>query len=171
MRTHGLKGEWRVRLMDGVESPLTTLWIRSKLKWLSYDIEAMRPCGSRQSAHQFVEWNEWLLKVHGIDSIDDAKVWVGEEIAVAANLISPLEEGEYYVEDLVGCVVSSHTDEGIREMGEVVEVFSTGSNEVLRVSVPGRADQLIPFIDQVISKVDLDRRVIEMTPLPGLLSE
>ncbi len=171
MRTHGLKGEWRVCLTDGIENPLTILWIRSKLKWLNYDIEAMRSCGSRKSAHQSVGWNEWLLKVQGIDSMDDAKVWVGKEIAVATDLIAPLEEGEYYLEDLVGCVVNSHTGKGIREMGKVVEVFSTGSNEVLRVAVPGHADQLIPFIDQVISKVDLDRRVIEITPLPGLLSE
>jgi len=66
------------------------------------------------------------------------------------------EDGDsgYYWSDLVGSEVVNLKGE---ELGKVVGLFETGANDVLRIQ---RMDQegkerLIPFIEQIIMKVDL----------------
>lgn len=81
----------------------------------------------------------------------------GQTVWVDRAQLPPLEEGEYYWEDLVGLRLV--TEEGGEE-GVVEAVMATGSNEVLVCSFRGR-EILVPFIDDVVVRVDLDQgRVI-----------
>jgi 16S rRNA processing protein RimM len=66
------------------------------------------------------------------------------------------ESGEhgYYWSDLVGLGVDNVLGE---ELGVVIGLLATGANDVLQVLNPkeGGAERLIPFIPEVILKVDL----------------
>ena len=81
----------------------------------------------------------------------------GMQIAIPRSQLPDLpEDGDsgYYWSDLVGTVVVNLEGE---ELGKVVGLFETGANDVLRIQ---RMDQegkerLIPFIEQIIIKVDL----------------
>ena len=105
-------------------------------------------------------------------------VFEGYEDATAANALRgtlieiedadlpDLEQGEYYVHDLVGLDVV--TTEGAR-LGRLAEVLRTGANDVYIVRRKGERDLLLPAIGDVIAEVDLEggRMVVEL--LPGLL--
>ncbi len=107
-----------------------------------------------------------LLKLAGIDTVEEAEALVGQEISVSRADLPPLPEGRYYIADILGMEVV--TDEG-RVLGKVADVFKTGSNDVY--TVRGDKEYLIPVIDEVVLSTDLDARRITIKPLKGLLDD
>ena len=67
------------------------------------------------------------------------------------------QENEYYWADLIGLKVVNEQDE---DLGTVSRVFGTGANDVLVVK--NERERLIPFIGEVVKKVDLAGRVIRV---------
>ena len=74
--------------------------------------------------------------------------------------------GFYYYE-LVGLRVITAAGE---DLGEVVGIQETGSNDVLIVGGADRREILIPAIDDVIIEVDVEAGKIVVDPIPGILS-
>lgn len=85
----------------------------------------------------------------------------GLQIAVPRSELPQLpENGEdgYYWLDLIGMHVCNTQGEAL---GTVTGLLETGANDVLQVSLAGSdKERLIPFVDQVIAKVDLKSRTI-----------
>lgn len=110
--------------------------------------------------------NLLLVKVKGIGRRDErAFGLVGLEAFVPVRDLEPLlEEGEYYWFQLIGCEV--FTEDG-KKVGKVVELFATGSNDVLVVK-DGK-EYLIPFIKDVIAAVDKEKKKIVLKRYEGLI--
>jgi 16S rRNA processing protein RimM len=109
---------------------------------------------------------EWVvLKFAGVDSISDAEPLVGCELQVLLSERAELEPGAAYVSDLVGCAVF---DRGI-EIGAVRDVrFGAGEAPLLVVGA-GKSEREIPYAQEFLQRVDLERKRIEMNLPEGLL--
>ncbi len=107
-----------------------------------------------------------LLRLAGIDTVEKAQTLVGQEISVSREELPPLPEGRFYIADILGMEVL--TVDG-RNLGRVVDVFKTGSNDVY--TVRGDREYLIPVIDEVVLSTDLTARQITIKPLKGLLDD
>ena len=107
-----------------------------------------------------------LLCLAGVDTVEKAEALVGETLSVAREELPPLPPGRYYIADILGMNVV--TDEG-RELGKVVDVFKTGSNDVY--TVRGDKEYLIPVIDEVVLTTNIENRLITIKPLKGLLDD
>jgi 16S rRNA processing protein RimM len=57
------------------------------------------------------------------------------------------------------------------ELGELVQILQTGANDVLIVLTPTRTEILIPYIDDIVRKIDLEKGEILIDPIPGLLPD
>ena len=77
-----------------------------------------------------------------------------------------MEEGSYYVVDILGCKVNTDTNQ---ELGKVVDVFQTGSNDVYVVKDEQGKQILLPAIKQVIKNVDIKNKIIIVHLLEGLV--
>jgi 16S rRNA processing protein RimM len=77
------------------------------------------------------------------------------DVAVPRDSLPPLREGEYYWSDLVGVRVENLAGESL---GVVVAVMDNGAQNVLEVE--GDRQRLIPFVDPILRRVDLDADVI-----------
>jgi 16S rRNA processing protein RimM len=78
----------------------------------------------------------------------------------------PLEEGVYWIDDIIGLeVVEDETD---AVLGVVEDVMPTGSNDVYEVRTPDGVLKMIPATGEVIRKVDLEARQIRVHLLEGL---
>jgi 16S rRNA processing protein RimM len=96
-----------------------------------------------------------IAKLKGIDDRDEARGWIGAEIAVERAALPECAPGEYYWADLEGLEVRTIDGE---TLGKVDHLLATGGNDVLVLDRPGR---LIPFVPgAVIRSVDLDAGVI-----------
>jgi len=89
-------------------------------------------------------------------------------VYVRADDRPPLPEGEYYHHQLLGLKVVS--DIG-RPMGYVIQILETGANDVYVVRPDSGPEILLPVIDSVILKVDLERGEMVVHLIPGLLPE
>lgn len=106
-----------------------------------------------------------LIKFAGLSDRNAVEALKGKYLLVARENAMPLDEDEYYEDELVGLRVESVEGE---YLGILAEIIWTGANEVYIV----RGDQgevLIPAIADVVQEVDLDAGLMRVTLLPGLL--
>lgn len=90
-----------------------------------------------------------VLQLEGVSDRSAAERLVGTYLEAPA---SPLEPEAYYWHQLIGLTV---VDEADTELGQVVEVFRAGENEVYRIEGPG-GELLIPALRQVVQAIDLE---------------
>jgi 16S rRNA processing protein RimM len=104
-----------------------------------------------------------VFKFVGIDSIDDAEVWHGAEVRVPAAERAPLEEGEVYFSDLVGCeVVERRTGERIGRVKAMQEFGCPSGTLELDNGM------LIPFVRAICVNIDTTARRIDVELPDGL---
>ncbi|MBO4787348.1 MAG: 16S rRNA processing protein RimM, partial [Lachnospiraceae bacterium] len=77
-----------------------------------------------------------------------------------------LEEGEYYVSDLIGCEV---VEEDGKLLGTLIDVMTTGANDVYIVKTKAGKEVLLPVIPDCIKNVDIENKKITVFLMPGLL--
>ena len=106
-----------------------------------------------------------IVKFKGIDDINEIEPYKGAELWIDRSQAVSLEEGEYFIADLVGLAVM--TDEG-EKLGTLREVIQTGANDVYHVAFPDGRVQLVPAIPQVVLDIDLEGGVMLIRPLEGL---
>ncbi len=112
-----------------------------------------------------VHKNQALIKFEGVNSIDEAQALVGRELYIDRDDIE-LEEGRYFIEDIIG--LSVRDAETGRDYGRVVNVIETGANDVFELRSPDGKTLLVPKIDDVVKKIDIEGGIIEITPIKGL---
>ena len=109
-----------------------------------------------------------LLKLQGTDTLEAAQA-LRNQILYADRADMPLEEGEYFIQDLIGLtVVDADTGE---EYGTLSDVSQTGANDVYHISKPGESEKLIPAIRDVVVETDVDGGVMRIRPLKGLFDD
>ena len=91
-----------------------------------------------------------ILKLAGIDRIEDAEPLRRVELYVSREDALPLAEGEYYIGDLIGCEIRG---EDGRHLGELKDVLQTGANDVYVIQMDEGGERLLPAIpDCVLEK-------------------
>ena len=94
-----------------------------------------------------------VIHLDGIDSREAAEALTGRYLEVPARALEP---GSYYWDDLIGLRVEAPGGEPV---GEVVEVFRAGGNEVYRVIGPS-GERLVPALRSVVQRIDLQAGVM-----------
>ena len=106
-----------------------------------------------------------LIKLRGVDGIDDARKWVGAILCVDADALEPLEPGQYYHYQVVGLEVYALAGERI---GVITRVWSTPGGE-LYVVQGAKKENLVPAVKEIIEKVDFAAGRVIINPPKGLL--
>jgi len=99
-------------------------------------------------------------------SMEEAKTLVKGYIKVPENEIPVLDKDTYYHFEILGMKVFTTSGEYI---GKVVDIMSTGSNDVYVVR-KGKKEYLIPAIKDVIREVNVGEKKMTIFPIEGLLS-
>jgi 16S rRNA processing protein RimM len=107
------------------------------------------------------------LRLNGVDTMSDAEKLRGCEVAILRADAPPLPAGSYYVDQIVG--LTAVTTDG-RDLGTVVDVLSTGANDVYVVR-NGASEVLIPAVRDVVVELDPSEGILRVEPVPGLLHE
>jgi 16S rRNA processing protein RimM len=106
-----------------------------------------------------------VLKFRGIDSISDAEPLAGAEIRLPLSERTPLEPGEFYQADLVGCAVVERSGACV---GQVSGWREYGGPMLLVVTTTEGAELLVPFARAICVEIDLAARRIVVALPEGL---
>ena len=159
VRPRGNRGELMVRSQTDVPGRLESLK-RAQVKLADGpDIEV-------EIDEAWEHKGDWVLKFAGVDSIDAAKRFKGADIWISRSERANLPEGDFFQSDLLGCaIIDANTG---RRLGSVEGWQRYGGPPLLEVSVEGR-EVLVPFVDAICRKVDMEARAITVELPDGLL--
>ncbi len=109
-----------------------------------------------------------ILKFKGIDNINDVERWKQCDLLVTRENAIPLNEGEYYIYDIIGLPVFSDSD-AENSIGTLTEVLQTGANDVYVVKNKSKDKEiLVPAIKDCEIKISLEEKKITVHLLPGM---
>lgn len=158
VNTNGLKGFLKVKpLTDDITrfEKLKTIYIQKAKELIGFKIQEVKY--NKQSV---------LLKLEGIDDITEAEKYKNFYIKISKENAVKLEKNSYFIVDIIGCQV--YTDEN-EYLGNVVDVFQTGSNDVYTLKNSEGKEILIPAIKEVIKNVDIKNKKIVIHLMDGLI--
>jgi 16S rRNA processing protein RimM len=157
--TFGIRGEMKVRM----ESDFPDRFARLKTVCL-------RPVKPKKGDPKLftvestrIHKGQVLLKLEGVNRIEDIEAWRGALVQVKKEEAVPLPEGAYYVNDLVGMEI--FTKEG-RSLGKLEKVLPYPAQDLWQVG-----EVLIPAVKPIVVSVDtVTRRIVVDLPA-GLLPD
>ncbi len=107
----------------------------------------------------------FLVTFDGVETRSEAEVLRGRYVLRSLDDLEPLEEGELFYHQILGCEV--FTVEGVA-LGRVAEVYDLAPSELLEVQGDGRT-YMIPFRKEIVVEVDREGRRLVVDPPEGLL--
>lgn len=148
INTHGLNGEVKVYpLTDDIKR------FRKLKKIYINGVE-------RQVVWCKLQVDRAILKIEGIDSIEDAVKYKEKYIEVSREDAVKLPEGRYFVTDIIGCTV---VDENGVNYGEIYDVIHTKNNDVYWIK-EGK-ELLIPVLKEIVVNIDVENQKITIKPV------
>lgn len=109
-----------------------------------------------------------IFGFEGISTPEQAAKYTGKMVFVLAEDRPALPEGEYYHHQIIGL---GAFDETGQRLGVVSEILETGANDVYVVKNPSGREILLPALEQVVLEIDLERKMMKVRLLPGLVEE
>ena len=161
VNTHGVKGELKViHTTDDIKrfELLKSVHVQTKGKLVEFPISSVR----------YVK-NFVLLKLDGIEDMTEAEKLKTCLLKIPRKLGLPLGDDEYYIGDLYDMDVITDND---KSLGKIVDILFTGSNDVYVVQDKNDLDAkeiLIPAIKKCILKVDMEKNIMTVHLLEGLV--
>lgn len=107
-----------------------------------------------------------ILKFKGIDNINDIEMYKGRDLWIPREEGQELEEGEYYVADLIGMNVL--LEDGT-VFGTLKDVMETGANDVYVIDTKDKGEVLLPAIRECILDVNVEENTMTVHLMKGLL--
>lgn len=153
MKPHGIRGEVVVEVLTDNASRFAELRqariVDTRGAATEYTVEG-----------RFKHQDRYVLKFAGIASIEAAQPLRGALIEVPRASLPKLASGSYYHFELEG--LRARDSRG-REVGHVSGIWETGAAAPVLVieSVAGR-EILLPFVDDFVKSVDLEKGVMEV---------
>jgi 16S rRNA processing protein RimM len=143
----GVKGFVKVRSLSGETEHLErleTVVLRRQNSEKTCHIEEIRVLGGSLA-----------IKVRGIETPEAARALSGAELLAERDQAAPLDEDEYYVEDLRGILVYNSRGDNL---GEITDVLESGNGQLIELRLSGGGTRLVPFKNEFFGEVDLEKR-------------
>ena len=176
-RTQGRKGEVFAEILTDFPEKFAE---RRQL-WLLRETASASP-RKVELLHHWLHKGGIVLHFTGVDSISDAEELTGMIAAIPQAERAPLDEGDFYISDLIGCRLVDVAGPAPSLVGEIEDVDrSAGPVAMLVVrqatqQVGESANQrirddeiLIPFAKDYLRRVDVEAKRVEMALPEGLV--
>ena len=157
VNTHGLRGETKVVPWTDypeVFEDIEYVYVKRRNENERLNIKGIK-----------YQKNNLIIKFEEIKDIDEAQKYKNQVIYAEREMLGELPEGVYYIADLIGLEVV--TDEG-ETVGQIADVFNTGSNDIYDVKREGKKNLLLPVIDEVVLDIDVDSKKVTIHMMEGL---
>ena len=161
IKTHGLRGH--VVAHFDVDDPaayakLKTVYLTlagAPTKLVTYEVEKIQP----QAASKV------LLKLRGIDRIEEAEPLRSSQLHLPLTLLPELDDDQFYFHDVIGFTV---VDENLGVLGTVENFYELPQQDMLAMRYQGQ-EVLIPVVDELVSHADHQKKEIYVNLPDGLL--
>lgn len=155
VNTHGIRGE--VRVIATTDFPEERFAKGNKLI-----IDGKSPVeveiATVRNHKQFV-----LLSFKDLQNINLVEQYKTHDLMVPEEALQDLAEDEFYYHEIVGLDVIDNATGQV--LGKVAEIMELPANDVWVVKAKGQDDFFIPYIENVVTEIDLDAGVAKVDML------
>lgn len=158
LRPHGVRGDLLVEVVPDLVNLIdaeTVVYLGPRRR--RRIVRSLRPHGQ-----------QYLLSLEGCVDRQSAEAWRAAQVYVRLKDLEPLPSGVYYDWQIVG--LEARTEAG-ETLGRVSEIIRTGANDVYLVKSESGEELLLPALDSVILRVDLEEGRMWVRLLRGLRQE
>ena len=156
VNTFGIKGMVKVKPFTDDNKRfdrLEKVYIKNKEKLKEYQIEEVK-------YHK----DMILIKFRGIENPEQANLLRNSYLMIDREEEKPLEEGTYYIVDMIGMDV--YTEEG-EKLGNIEDIFNTGDIYVVKSELGKQI--LLPAISDVVKNIDMENKKMVVHLISGLI--
>ena len=107
-----------------------------------------------------------IASLEGCEDRNAALDYKGKYIFSLKENFSKIDEGEYYVIDLIGCNVFNLENESL---GSVVNIKNFGAGDLIEITCDSKKNFYIPMNDDNLISVNILEKKIIVNPMKGLL--
>ena len=112
--------------------------------------------------------NMVIIQFEGINTVEIARTLVGNVLYLDKDSI-PMEDGRFFVADLIGCkVIDNDTKEII---GTVKDVKNLGSCDIYFINGTDGKEYLFPAVDEFLMGTDIQAKEIKVKVIEGMFGE
>jgi len=161
LKTHGLRGHVVAHFdVDDTAAylKLKTVYLAqpgAPAKLVEHKVEKVQPqAGARV-----------LLKLYGIDRIEEAEPLRGSQLHLPLAQLPELEDDQFYFHDVIGFTV---VDEKMGLLGTVENFYELPQQDMLAMRYQGQ-EVLIPVVDELVSHANQEKKEIYVNLPDGLL--
>jgi len=104
-----------------------------------------------------------IVKFKGFDHINDVEKYKNKIVYTERV---ELEEGRFYVEDLLGLKI---VDETRGEIGVLKDVLQNPAHDLYLIKTSAGEEVLIPVVDEFVKEIDMEEGIIHVTLIEGLI--
>jgi 16S rRNA processing protein RimM len=162
-RAHGIRGELAVEVITDVPDAVFASGARVFAGTTTGDLAPERTELHVEHAAPFK--GGLIVSFREITDRTEAERWRDRYFLVPEAELSPPEDGEVYVHELIDMRVVLLSGE---ELGRVIDVYELPQGLTLDVG-RGQGTVMLPFSDRVVTNVDREARVITVDPPEGML--
>ena len=158
VNTHGVIGEVKVECYCDSPEVLASLKKVYIKKGNAYEVADV--------VRSFVSKNAAVMRLSVISDMDEAQKMRGVLLYAAREDI-PIDEGAYFIADLIGLdVVDADT---ARVYGSIKEVINRGASDIYVIKTK-TGEVLFPAVDEFIDSVDIEKAVY-IKPIEGMFED
>ena len=152
VNTHGIRGAVRIKPWSD-DAEFLTLFDR-------FFIDGKERAVRSSSVHKGM----LLCQLAGVDTVEQAVLLKGKTVWIDRDDVA-LEEGRYFVQDLLGLRV---VDETRGELGTIADVLNLPASDVYVVKNEAGREWMIPVVDEFVGDVDLDAGTVQVRIIEGM---
>ncbi len=158
LKPQGIQGEVKAVIITSFPehfAELKHVHVNINDNWQTYSIAYTRV------SNRFV-----FIKFEELNSISEAEILRDRFLYIPEAELTALQDGEYYIHDLIGISVY---DENEKLIGTIADVEQYSGNDVYLVKNSTDQEFRIPAIRQVIKEIDTGRKKVIICVIEGLL--
>ncbi|HKL74121.1 MAG TPA: ribosome maturation factor RimM [Clostridia bacterium] len=143
IKAHGIRGDIKINCL--MDTPVSFNKLKEVIvKDTTYKVEKVRQSGA------FL-----LLKLEGVETLEQAEQFRGADIFCEREKMPVLQEGVYYIDDLIGSQIMLEK----KEIGILAEILQYGSADIYVINT-SNGSIMFPFVNNVIEKMDTEAHII-----------
>lgn len=153
-KPHGIKGEVLLHLFNEEESSLEYIEV-VRLTEVSEDPED----GKDYTLEKVRFGNKVIAKIEGIDNRNQIEDLLPFDIYVNEENLEPLEEGEFYLKDMIGIDVYDYESGELK--GKIVSFYSNGVQDIFVIKGQSESWE-VPHVESFFKLVDINKNRAEV---------
>ncbi len=161
---HGINGKVKVKSLSDFEERFTKPGIRWIQKSKENPSELKLISGYKQPGKE-----SFVITFNGITTRDQAEKLRESKILVKSNELPKLNKEEFHLSELINLQVKTLEKNELKVIGEVINLENEKNNLLVIQLLKNNKEVLVPFVKEIVPKIDLKNKYLIITPPQGLL--